>query len=187
MIYFTIFLEFLKVGLFSVGGGLTTIPFLRVLADKYDWFTVAELMDIIAVAESAPGPIGINAVTYAGFKAAGVLGGVVSTLSLILPSVIIVIIVSHFLNKFKESATVNNILYGIRPASAGLVAGAVLTLLLLSVYSDGLSVRALVVYIIFTIACFFSEKEGIKRFKVKKAHPLLIIAAGAVVGILTNN
>ena len=85
MIYLTLFYEFFKVGLFSVGGGVATIPFYMELADKYDWLTTQMLTDMIAVSESTPGPIGINLATYAGFRAAGIPGALVATFSTVLP------------------------------------------------------------------------------------------------------
>ena len=109
MIYLTLFLEFFKVGLFSVGGGLATIPFLSELATKYNWFDQKTLMDMIAVSQSTPGAIGVNMATFAGFKASGIFGGIIATLGLVTPSVIVIIIVAHFLNKFKESRTVESI------------------------------------------------------------------------------
>ena len=124
MIYLTLFLEFFKVGLFSVGGGLATIPFLSELATKYNWFDQKTLMDMIAVSQSTPGAIGINMATFAGFKASGIIGGIIATLGLVTPSVIVIIIVAHFLNKFKESRTVESIFYGLRPAVAALIGSA---------------------------------------------------------------
>ena len=109
MILIILFLEFFKVGLFSVGGGLATIPFLYELAAKYNWFDEKMLMDMIAVSQSTPGAIGVNMATFAGFRASGILGGIIATLGLVTPSIIVIIIVAHFLNKFKESRTVESI------------------------------------------------------------------------------
>ena len=111
MIYFLLFIEFFKIGLFSVGGGLATIPFLYDLANKYTWFDHNMLTDMIAVAESTPGPIGVNMATFAGFHSAGILGGIIATLGLILPSIIVIIIIANFLNKFKESKAVDSAFY----------------------------------------------------------------------------
>ena len=124
MILIILFLEFFKVGLFSVGGGLATIPFLYELAAKYNWFDEKMLMDMIAVSQSTPGAIGVNMATFAGFRASGILGGIIATLGLVTPSIIVIIIVAHFLNKFKESRTVESIFYGLRPAVASLIAAA---------------------------------------------------------------
>ena len=110
MIYLKLFYEFFKIGLFAVGGGAATIPFLSSLSEKTAWFTQTDLANMIAISESTPGPIGVNMATYAGFNAGssfgsfwyGIAGGVVATLSLVLPSVIVCIIVYKFLEKFKD-------------------------------------------------------------------------------------
>ena len=93
MTYLILFLEFFKIGLFAVGGGLATLPFLSELAGKYPWFDESMLGNMIAVSQSTPGPIGINMATYAGFNAGGVLGGLVATIGIVTPSVIIILIV----------------------------------------------------------------------------------------------
>ena len=94
MIYLSLFFEFFKIGLFAVGGGLATIPFLYALTDKYTWFTKEILGNMIAIAESTPGPVGVNMATYGGINAAGVLGGITATLGLVFPSVVIIIFVA---------------------------------------------------------------------------------------------
>lgn len=124
MIYLRLFYEFAKIGLFAVGGGLAAIPFLTELAEKTGWYTTAELADMIAVSESTPGPIGINMATYTGFKVAGIFGGVVSTLALVTPSVIIMILIAKLLQNFHENKIVNSVFYGLRPASVALISAA---------------------------------------------------------------
>ena len=96
--FFQLIYEFLKTGLFAVGGGMATVPFLKEIARNYSWFTENELLDMIAVSESTPGPIGVNMATYAGFRAAGPLGALCSTLSLIAPSIIIILIILKLSN-----------------------------------------------------------------------------------------
>lgn len=98
-----LFLEFFKIGLFAVGGGLATIPFLHQLAEKYTWFTVETLVDMIAISESTPGAMGVNMATYTGFTTAGIPGSLVATLGLVLPSIVIIIIIAHFLKQFSDS------------------------------------------------------------------------------------
>ena len=122
MIYLTLFFEFFKIGLFSIGGGLATLPFLYEIADKYTWLTNSMIADMIAISQSTPGPIGINMATYAGFKAGGILGGLVATFSIVFPSFIIIVIVANFLNKFKNSVLVGSAFEGLRPAVTGLIA-----------------------------------------------------------------
>ncbi len=121
MTYWILAFEFFKIGLFAIGGGLVTVPFLYDLTEQYDWFTAKELMDMIAVSQSTPGPVGINMATYAGYKAAGVFGSLLATLSLVTPSVIIVYLISKILTKWKENPNVLRILSGIRPAVLALI------------------------------------------------------------------
>lgn len=194
-------LEFFKTGLFAIGGGLATIPFLRQMAEKYPWFEVSELTDMIAVSESTPGPIGVNMATYAGFNMGfsgvegffgillGILGGICATLALICPSVIVIIIVAKFLEKFKSNRLVDGAFYGIRPCSAALVASAMLDVLILSVFagSKGYSLFGMTINLPETVNVI-----GILFFallipfivKLKKVHPIVFIAIGAVVGII---
>ena len=115
------FYEFFKTGLFALGGGLATIPFLTEMMNKYHWFTADMLTDMIAVSESTPGAIGINMATYTGYHINGVLGGIVATLGLVAPSIIVICIVAQFLKKFKDSELVKSVFYGIRPAVTALI------------------------------------------------------------------
>ena len=121
MTYFILALEFFKIGLFAVGGGLVTVPFLYDLTEQYDWVTAKELTDMIAVSQSTPGPVGINMATYAGYKAAGVWGSLLATLSLVTPSVIVVYLISKILTKWKDNPNVLRVLGGIRPAVLALI------------------------------------------------------------------
>ncbi len=128
-----LFLEFFKIGLFAVGGGLATIPFLHQLAEKYTWFTVETLVDMIAISESTPGAMGVNMATYTGFTTAGIPGSLVATLGLVLPSIVIIIIIAHFLKQFSDSPVVKAIFTGLKPAVAALILCAALNLVNVSV------------------------------------------------------
>lgn len=121
MIYLLLLFEFFKIGLFAIGGGLVTVPFLFDLAEKYDWFTASELTDMIAISESTPGPIGVNMATFAGFKSAGIMGAIVATFGLVLPSVIIIIWVARLMQKYSGNDRTHAILEGIRPAVLALI------------------------------------------------------------------
>ncbi len=121
MIYWLLFFEFFKIGLFAIGGGLVTVPFLFDLAEHYPWFNASDLADMIAISESTPGPLGVNMATFAGFKAAGVSGAVTATFGLVLPSVLIIIALSRLLKKFRDNPLVCSILSGIRPAVIALI------------------------------------------------------------------
>ena len=124
MIYFLLCWEFFKIGLFAIGGGLVTVPFLFDLSEIYAWFSATELTDMIAVSQSTPGPMGINMATYAGFKAAGIGGALAATLSEVLPSMIVVYFVAKLLSKWSEIKYVTTALNGIRPAVLALILSA---------------------------------------------------------------
>ena len=124
MLYLQLFWEFFKTGLFAIGGGMATLPFLYDMADKTGWFTRAQLADMIAVSESTPGPIGVNMATYVGFLTGGVPGAVTATVGLIAPSVIVILIVAAFLQAFRDSKYVAGAFYGLRPASTALITAA---------------------------------------------------------------
>ena len=124
MLYLQLFWEFFKTGLFAIGGGMATLPFLYDMADKTGWFTRAQLADMIAVSESTPGPIGVNMATYVGFLTGGVPGAVTATVGLIAPSVIVILIVAAFLQEFRDSKYVAGAFYGLRPASTALITAA---------------------------------------------------------------
>jgi len=124
MIYLTLFWEFFKTGLFAVGGGMATLPFLKAIGESTDWYTYADLMNMLAVSESTPGPIGINMATYVGFTVGGVPGAVIATLGEVTPSIIVILIVAILLKNFRENRYVNMAFYGLRPASTGLIGAA---------------------------------------------------------------
>jgi chromate transporter len=185
MIYRTLFLEFFKAGLFAVGGGLATLPFLREMAAKYPWFSVQELTDMIAISESTPGPIGVNMATFAGYRAAGILGGITATLSLVLPSLVIIIIISSFMERFQESLVVQRGFYAIRAATAGLIAGAMFEVFLLSLFNLSVWEKTHQFLDLFQwkpILVFASFLFLIRRFP--KIHPAVFILAGAVLGVV---
>jgi len=121
MIFGVLFTEFFKIGLFAVGGGLVTIPFLFELTKKYNWFTAQELMDMIAVSQSTPGPIGVNMATYAGFRAAGISGGLVATLGLLTPSVVIIVLLARYLKSHSDSLVFATLLSAVRPVALALI------------------------------------------------------------------
>ena len=188
MTFLYLFLEFFKTGLFAVGGGLATIPFLMDIANRYDWFTASELTDMIAISESTPGPIGINMATYAGFQAGssvggvlmGILGALVATLSLILPSLIVIMIIAGFLNRFKDSSLVKNTFYSLRPAVIGLLFVSLLGVAL-PLFFNFSAIAFLDIVNIKAIVLFGLLLFGVLKFK---KHPIIYIGIGALVGII---
>ena len=117
-----LFFEFFKVGLFAVGGGLATLPFLYALSAKTGWFTPADIADMIAVSESTPGAIGLNMATFAGYLTGGVPGAVIATVGLTVPSIIVILLIANLLDNFQEKPLVKHAFYGLRPASIALIA-----------------------------------------------------------------
>lgn len=180
MTYLLLFWEFFKTGLFAVGGGLATIPFLMDMAEKYPWFTAAELSNMIAVSESTPGPIGINMATYVGFTTAGPLGSLIATTALVLPSLVIIMIIAGFLNKFRENALVKDTFYVLRPAVIGMLFVS-LTSMISPLLVNFAGTSILEVFNIKALLLFAVLLFGILKFK---KHPIVYIAIGAVVGII---
>lgn len=184
MIFLQLFIEFFKTGLFSVGGGLATLPFLYDMASRYDWFTETDLANMIAVSESTPGPIGVNMATYAGVQAAGIPGGIVATLALVLPSVLVILIVAVTLQKFRQSLIVDSALQMLRPASVGLVAAAALSVLTASfLFLDQLFAGAWQDAISIPGAILYAGLMVLYHFK-PKLHPIVFVGIGAAVGII---
>lgn len=185
MILLELFWEFFKVGLFSIGGGLATIPFLYDIASRYDWLDAKIIPDMIAISESTPGPIGTNMATYTGYMAAGVLGGIIATIGEVLPALLIIMLIARFLSAFHEDSRVQCTLYGLRPASLALIAAAAYAVLKVSVltletyyltgrFIDIIDIKALILFI-----CLFAL-----RFFFRKIHPVVFIIFAGIVGIV---
>jgi len=177
-------IEFAKTGLFSVGGGLATLPFLYEMSNNTGWFSHADIADMIAVSESTPGAIGINMSTYAGFKTAGIPGGILATLALALPSVIIILIIAKFLEKFRSNRLVEGAFYGLRPASIAMITAAGINvakvaLVNIPAFEASGSLGDLFVWkaIALGVVLFIASKK-------LKWHPVIFIAISAVVGIV---
>lgn len=188
MIYLRLFWEFFKVGLFSVGGGLATLPFLYSLGAKTGWFSTADVANMLAVSESTPGPIGVNMATYAGFDCAGVLGGVVATLGLVTPSVIVIVLIAMALQAFRTNKYVDAAFYTLRPASTGLIAAAgwsvfALVLVNLDAYRASYQLAVLLQWknlLLFAVIWVLTNLVK----PLKKLHPVVFLALAAVVGIV---
>lgn len=187
MIYLLLFREFFKTGLFAVGGGLATLPFLYEISDKMHWYTHADVADMIAISESTPGAIGINMSTYAGFLTGGISGGILATLGLACPSVIIIIIISRLLAKFKDNKYVEYAFYGLRAASIAMISAAginvaKIALVRLQVFSEGGGILEFFQLPAILLAVFLFAVQ--RQEKLKKLHPVVWIAFSAVIGIV---
>lgn len=195
MILCKLFWEFCKTGLFAIGGGMATVPFLREIADKTGWFTAGQLADMIAVSESTPGPLGVNMATYVGYTVGlsqlgspwmGIVGAVAATLGLIFPSIVIVLCISFFLKRFRTSTLVDAALYGLRPASVALISAAGVEIVLFamlrvdSIYQIGAAQLSWK-----SVALAAGVYAGTNLIpKLKKLHPIWFILLSAIVGII---
>lgn len=188
MLYLRLFYEFFKTGLFAVGGGMATLPFLYDMSDSTGWFSHAQLADMIAVSESTPGPIGVNMATYVGFSTGGIPGAIVATLGLVTPSVIVIMLIAQVLKAFRQNKYVDAAFYGLRPCSVGLIAAAGVLVVKLSLFNPELfkaggrlvelfnfKAIALAAILLFCTRC-------VK--KIRGLHPIVFIAASALVGVV---
>ena len=189
MIFLELFFSFFKTGLFAVGGGMATIPFLYEMSNTYGWFTHQDLANMIAVSESTPGPIGVNMATYVGFITGmdvggvptAILGAVMATLGLITPAVIIILIIAGLLKSFRQNKYVNAAFYGLRPASAGLIASAGLSVMVTNILPEfafaAFNWKGLILGVVLWVLTN-------KVKKVKSLHPIVFILFSAVVGVI---
>lgn len=187
MIYLQLFWEFFKTGLFAIGGGLATLPFLYDMADKTGWFTHQDVANMLAISESTPGPIGVNMATYVGYETAGVLGGIVATLGLITPSIIIILIIAGFIRTYADNRYLQGAFYGLRPASTALIAAACVgviqsSLLRVDFFKLTRNLADLFNWKAVILAGVLLVLTNLKPLK--KIHPVVFLALSAVVGII---
>ncbi len=187
-LYLRLFWEFFKTGLFAVGGGMATLPFMYDISDKTGWFTHSMLADMVAVSESTPGPIGVNMATYVGFVTGGIPGAIVATVGLVTPSVIVILLIARVLKAFRENQYVDAGFYGLRPCSVGLIAAAGVLVVKLALFNTGLyastgalldlfNFKALILAAVLLVATRYIKK-------LKGLHPIVFILASAVIGIV---
>lgn len=170
MIYLQLFLEFFHIGLFSFGGGYATLPFLYHIAENQGWYTTKQLTDMIAVSSITPGPVGVNVATFAGYTTSGILGALVATSSVILPSLIIVIIISKLLEQFKHNKYVKSVIYSIKPAGCGLLGAVAVDMFLTDLSLEGI----VLLLILFSFSL------------IKKHDPLFYLGLSAIAGLLIS-
>ncbi len=184
MIFIRLFYEFFKVGLFSIGGGAATIPFLYELAETSGWYTALQLTDFIAVSEATPGPLGVNMSSYVGYSFLGIPGCVIATLGLITPSIISIIIIYKFLCRFGTSPYVVSAFRGLRPASLALISVAFISVIRVSLLREDVYNATGVLSDLFrpwTTALAAVIFLSMRKFK---GHPLYYIFFSAAVGIV---
>lgn len=165
---YVLFLEFFHIGLLSFGGGYATLPFLYHIAEKYDWYTTKHLADMIAISSVTPGPVGVNVATYAGFITSGIKGAFIATLSVILPSFIIVIILSKFLNKFKTNRFVKSVMYILKPVGCGLLAAVGVNMFVQNISFIAIALLGLLFFLSLT----------------EKRDPIFYLALSGIIGLI---
>jgi chromate transporter len=182
MIYLQLFLSFLQVGMFSIGGGYAAMPLIQdQVVTGHGWLTMSEFTDLITIAEMTPGPIAVNSATFVGIRIAGILGALVATFGCILPSCFIVSLLAHIYYKYKGVSTLQSILSGLRPAVVALIAAAGLSILQLVLFGDGKASLSQVDWIgagTFLAAFFILRKL--------KWNPILVMCLCGVTGLVLH-
>ncbi|MDR0403864.1 MAG: chromate transporter [Treponema sp.] len=177
---FVLYAEFFRIGLFSIGGGLATLPFLFDLAVRYEWLGPEKVGDFLAIAQSSPGAVGVNMAAQSGFAAAGIPGALIAPLGLVSVPIVVIIIVARMLVRFKENRAVEAVFSGLRPAAAGLIGAAGFGVWKLSLYNGNAPVwykalrpgETLLFIVLFALIWKF------------KRHPIVYIAAAGIAGIV---
>lgn len=190
MIFLELFYTFFKIGLFTFGGGYAMIPLIQAEVIGKGWISQADLVNYIAVSESTPGPFAINIATYIGSEMGAqfgfwgnIFGSFCSTLGVVLPSFIVILIVAHFFEKFKESKAVKGVMSGLKPAVIGLIAAAVISIgktVFEPFFALGINLLNPMLWVCVTTTAVMTV------FAFKKAHPILILCLSAVIGIIAG-
>ena len=184
MILLELFWTFFKIGLFTFGGGYAMIPLITEQVMAHGWMGMEELINFIAVSESTPGPFALNIATFVGTETGGIIGALLATLGVVLPSFIIILIVAKFYLAFKKSKPIQGAMSGLRPAAIGMIASAVISVGTTVFFPDGFGFKVFASYsfivsaVIFAVMAFLCLK--------KKIHPILLIAISAALGIITG-
>ncbi|SKC83585.1 chromate transporter [Maledivibacter halophilus] len=179
MIYIELFISFFKIGLFSFGGGYAMIPLISKEIESHGWLTPSEFVEIIGIAEMTPGPIAVNSATFVGAKAVGVLGSIVATLGVALPSLLIILLISGFFFRNSNSPLSKLIFYGVRPVIAGLIISASFFIAKTSFFEEGIISLSSINYIAIIISVFIL----ILSLK-SKIHPIVLIIMSGVLGFV---
>lgn len=184
MIAVVLFLSFFQIGLFAFGGGLATIPFIQALGEKTGWFTVEQVMNMMAISEATPGPLGINMATYVGYVTDSFLGSFAAVAGLVLPSIVVILLVSKLFDIFQDNIYVRRVLYGLRSSSVALIFLAFLeafkiTSLDLSKYTGFASMVSVIKVVPIFVSCLIFVL--IRKFKL---HPICYITFAAILGVI---
>ncbi len=175
-----VYFNFIKIGLFTIGGGLAALALLQDFVLSNGWLTINQFADMIAVSQSTPGPIGINMSTYIGFSQYGVLGALIATLGMVTPSWIIIILIARFIGDFSSNRIVQSIFVGLRPVVLGIIFSAAWSIALLSIFNSGadnpidfINFKALAMFVFLVV---FTRRV--------KISPIFYVIIGGLIGIL---
>lgn len=198
MVFLQIFWEYFKIGLFTIGGGYAMLPMVTQVMQRYGWLSEEQLIQFIGVAESTPGPFAINVATFVGMNVGsatslgilgGFLGAATATVAVVLPSLVIIVVVTKMFQRFKKSFAVNGVLYGIRPVVVGLILSSVVTVTAKLVFPnlkftaiDGESFSDFRLASLLLIVVFLPLSRI--KIKGKKIHPIFLIILSAVIGVV---
>jgi len=188
-IYLDLFLTFFKMGLFTFGGGYAMLPLIQSEVLAHGWLEVEEIVNFVAISESTPGPFAINMATFIGMNQGGIFGAAIATLGVVMPSFIVILLVAHFYEKFKNSTVMKGLMTGLRPAAVGLIGAAVITMVYTVLFGKSFGTVFTVTFdgIDFTSAAFWVSivlfiTMAFLAIK-KKLNPILLIVISAAVGI----
>ena len=171
-LFIQIFLQFFHIGLFSFGGGYATLPFLYDIAEKFDWYTVDQLTDMVAVSSVTPGPVGVNMATFSGFATSGIIGALVATIAIMLPSFIIVSVVFKLIDKFKNNNYIKSIIQSLKPAGCALLCAVGIKL----IFTSHLQLIGCIILALFIGTSF-----------IKKQDPLFYLGISAILGFILGH
>lgn len=183
MLYLELFLSFVQIGLFSIGGGMAAIPLIenQVVVEK-GWLALSEFVDLITIAEMTPGPIAINSATFVGTKVAGFLGAIMATLGVVTPSLVIVLTLAYLYNKYEKMPALNKALSGLRPAVVALIASAGYSIVQLALKKESHNALSLGNVNLVSIVIMVVSFTLLAKFK---KSPIFIIILTGLIGIFS--
>lgn len=184
MIYLVLFLEFLKIGAFTFGGGYAMIPFIQETVARHNWLSTAEIVDFIAVSESTPGAFAVNISTYVGSQVGGFFGAICATTGTVLPAFIIIIIIAKIYDKFKNSNTVKGAMFGLKSTVVGLIAAAVVSIAIEVFFADGFTTAVVLSSSFWFSLVVFAVMLFLLLYK--KFSPVIIVVLSAALGIVAG-
>ena len=181
MILLELLLTFMKIGAFTFGGGYAMLPPIEAEVVAHGWLSEEELVNFIAVSESTPGPFAVNVSTYVGMETAGILGAVCATFGVVFPSFAIILIVARIYDSFRKNKIVAGCMSGLKPAVVGLIGAAILSVGSTVFFGGRINLPA-VMTAQFLVSLLIFAAMSVLAFK--KAHPIMIIAISALLGII---